>query len=215
MTPDASANAGRDRSGEPADRLTRREALGALAALPLVVGFGPGSLAERAWRHVGQRRGEAGAPLTPRFFTAKEWRTVLVLVDEVIPRDERSGSATDAGVPEFMDFIMMDRPESQTQMRVGLQWLDTECQLRFGTAFAACTPAQRTAVLDDVAWPARAPVGMEHAAAFFSAFRDLTASGFWSSRIGVADLEYIGNTPVREWRGCPPPPALSKLGVSY
>jgi hypothetical protein len=55
---------------------------------------------------------------------------------------------------------------------------------------------------------------MSHGVAFFSMFRNLTASGFWSSRMGVADLQYIGNAVVHEWQGCPPA-ALAKLGVSY
>ena len=55
---------------------------------------------------------------------------------------------------------------------------------------------------------------LHHGIAFFSAFRDLTASGFWSSRIGVKDLGYTGNTFVAEWKGCPPE-ALAKLGVTY
>ncbi len=199
---------------EPAGGLTRREALGALAGLPLVVGLGPGSLAARAWEHVRTHRTPDGAPYAPRFFTPDEWRMVAALADEVIPRDARSGSATDAGVPEFMDFIMMDQPSHQMQMRVGLQWIATECHQRFGTTFVGCTAQQRASVLDDIAWPARTPFGMEQAAKFFSAFRDLTASGFWSSRVGVADLQYMGNTVVPDWQGCPPA-VLAKLGVSY
>lgn len=202
-----------DDADRPAGELTRREALGALAVLPLAA-LGPGSLAARAWEYVRQHRVSSGAPYAPRFFTANEWRTVTVLVDEVIPKDERSGSATDAGVPEFMDFMMVDRPEYQTQMRVGLQWIDLESRQRFGTTFAACAPHQRAVLLNDIAWPARTPLGMEHAASFFSAFRDLTASGFWTSRMGVADLRYMGNEVMPDWRGCPPP-VLAKLGVSY
>jgi gluconate 2-dehydrogenase gamma chain len=194
--------------------LTRREALAIFAALPLSLGLGPGSLAAHTWQEIRQHLPVDGAPYAPRFFTADEWRTVRVLVDDVIPRDERSGSATDAGVPEFMDAIMLDQPDSQTAMRVGLQWIDVESHRRFSQLFAASTPQQRASLLDDIAWPARTPVGMEAAVSFFSAFRDLTASGFWSSRIGVADLQYMGNAAVRDWQGCPAP-ALAKLGVSY
>lgn len=156
----------------------------------------------------------AGQAYTPKFFTPHEWETVRVLVDLVIPRDERSGSATDAGVPEFMDFVMVDRLEGRDAMRGGLAWLDTECRRRFGKTFAACADAERTAVLDDIAWPARAKPEFSHGVAFFNRFRDLTASGFWSSKMGVEDLQYIGNTFVPEWKGCPPA-AQAKLGVTY
>jgi gluconate 2-dehydrogenase gamma chain len=143
------------------------------------------------------------SPFTPRFFTAHEWRTVRLLVDYIIPRDERSGSATDAGVPEFMDFIMTDRPSEQLPMRGGLRWLDNHCLDQFKAAFVGCTAAQQTVVLDHIS-----------GAEFFTRFRDLTATGFWTSKMGIADLRYVGNTVVHEWNGCPPA-ALTKLGVSY
>jgi hypothetical protein len=75
-----------------------------------------------------------------------------------------------------------------------------------------CTAPERAAVLDDIAWPARARPEMSQGVAFFNNFRDLTASGFWSSEMGVKDLEYRGNTVVRRWNGCPDA-ALVKLGV--
>jgi gluconate 2-dehydrogenase gamma chain len=154
----------------------------------------------------------AAAPFTPKFFTAAEFRLVRVLADIVIPKDERSGSATDAGVPEFMDFMMIDQPVRQVAMRGGLAWLDVECQKRFDKTFLDCAEAERTAVLDDIAWPSRARPEMAHGVAFFNSFRDLTASGFWTTRMGIDDLQYLGNRSVARWNGCPPE-ALQKLGV--
>jgi len=151
---------------------------------------------------------------SPKFFTPHEYDTVRVLVDLIIPRDERSGSATDAGVPEFIDFMMTDRPNQQTEIRGGLAWMDAECMRRFGKTFVDCADAERRALLDDIAWPKRARPEMSQGVAFFNRFRDLTASGFWSSKMGVEDLQYRGNTYVREWSGCPPE-ALAKLGVHY
>ncbi|HET7293574.1 MAG TPA: gluconate 2-dehydrogenase subunit 3 family protein [Vicinamibacteria bacterium] len=160
-----------------------------------------------------------GKPFTPQFFTAHEFETVRVLADLVIPKDERSGSATDAGVPEFMDFIMVDpletqreREKRQTSMRGGLAWLDHECSRRFDRSFIQCDDAQRRAVLDDIAWPEKARPEMKPGAAFFTSFRDLTASGFWSSKMGIEDLGYQGNTFVAEWKGCPPE-VLKRLGL--
>lgn len=174
--------------------LPRREFVAWLATLPIARAA---LAAERALR--------AAAPFTPKFFTAHEWRTVRMLVDYIIPRDERSGSATDAGVPEFMDFIMTDRPAERLSMRGGLQWLDHQCHDRFGAAFVECAPAQHVAVLDQIS-------GAN--AEFFTRFRDLTATGFWTSKMGIADLRYVGNTVVHAWNGCPAA-ALTKLGVSY
>jgi len=140
---------------------------------------------------------------------------VRALVDVVIPKDERSGSATDAGVPEYMDFLMSDGSDGQRiAMRGGLAWLDIQCRKGFGKSFTQCAAAERATVLDAVAWPARAAPDMSQGVGFFTSFRDLTAAGFFSSRMGVEDLRYQGNTFVPEWKGCPPE-ALAKLGVRY
>jgi hypothetical protein len=196
----------------------RRGILKLLGSVPMA-GF---SFTEAQAQSAGQqvRQAAVKAGYVPRFFNAHEWQTVRTLADIVIPKDERSGSATDALVPEFMDFIMgdplaepRDRERNQTRMRGGLMWLDRECARRFGgKTFLEAGEAERKAVLDDIAYPDKALPAMRHGVAFFNAFRDLTASGFWSSKIGVQDLKYMGNTFVAEWQGCPPE-VLQKLGL--
>jgi gluconate 2-dehydrogenase gamma chain len=203
--------------------IDRREALLRVGLVPLAAGLGlsPARLqAAQEHVHKGVAKAAKGKPAAPKFFAAHEWATVRVLADAVLPADERSGSATDALVPEFMDFILDDplaepreRESLQTRMRGGLAWLDRECRGRFSKAFLECTGGERTAVLDDVAWPEKARPEMGPGAAFFSLFRDLVASGFWSSRMGVEDLRYTGNTFVAEWKGCPPE-VLAKIGVA-
>ena len=192
--------------------MKRREALGALSAAALTAAFKwTPAEAERA---AAFAREAIKAPYAPTFFTPHEWETVRVLADIVIPKDERSGSATDAGVPEYMDFMMTDRPDGQVPMRGGLAWLDNECYERFGKTFVDSAADNRTAVVDDIAWPKKAKPEHSQGVAFFNMFRDMTASGFWSSKVGVTDLDYQGNTFVPEWKGCPDA-ALQKLGVRY
>jgi gluconate 2-dehydrogenase gamma chain len=164
-------------------------------------------------------RAGAGKPYTPKFFSAPEWAVVRVLADVVLPADERSGSATAAMVPEFMDFILDDplaevreRERLQTRMRGGLAWLERECVSRCGKGFVEASAEERKPLLDDIAWPEKARPEMDPGAAFFTLFRDLVASGFWSSKMGVEDLRYMGNTFVAEWKGCPPE-VLAKAGV--
>jgi hypothetical protein len=188
-----------------------------LGAAPVAAGFTwtDAEAAQAATSAQAARKPAAAAakgPYTPKFFTAHEWATVAVLVDMIIPKDDRSGGATDAGVPEFMDFMMNDQPNRQTAMRGGLAWIDVQCQDRYDKTFVDCTPEQRAAVLDDIAWPQKAKPEFSHGVAFFNSFRDLTASGFWSSKMGVEDLKYMGNVMVPNWSGCPPE-ALKKLGV--
>jgi gluconate 2-dehydrogenase gamma chain len=210
--------------------MTRRTLLQLLASSPLAAGFTwteAEASAARALTQAARGPGVA-APFTPAFFTAHEHETVRLLVELIIPPDARSGGATAAGVPEFMDFLLAEEPKlpqaspRQTAMRGGLAWIDLECQRRFDATFVGCRDDQRNALLDDIAQP---PVEDEstladdspppmHGRAFFASFRDLTATGFWSSRMGITDLQYLGNRAVADWTGCPPE-ALAKLGVRY
>lgn len=199
--------------------VSRRRAVQLLGAAPVLAALQWHERdVERAARLV--RSLPAASDYAPAFFTEAEWRTVRLLVDYVIPRDARSGSATDAKVPEFMDFMLSDAQAAgnmvtmRTTMRAGLAWLNGECVRRFERPFADSTDAQRREVLDAIAWPRRAHLPMADGVNFFNSFRDMTASGFFSSEMGWKDLQYMGHTFVPEWQGCPEP-ALRKLGVSY
>jgi hypothetical protein len=194
--------------------MERREAVELLAVAPFIGALPlPPAAARRGAQFVREMLATAPQAYAPKFFSAHEWQTVRLLVDLVIPQDQRSGSATDAGVPEFMDFILVEYPDNQLWIRGGLAWLDTECRRRFGNDFLGADRGQRTAVLDDIAWPDKSPSTLHQGVVFFNRFRDFTASGFWSSQMGVADIQYKGNVFVVDWQGCPPD-QLRKLGVS-
>jgi len=150
-----------------------------------------------------------------RFFTAPELAMIRILADMIIPRDEKSGSATDAGAIEYMDFVLSENSDrAKQQWHDGLKWFDDECGRRFQKAFVASGDAERGQVLDDIAWPARATAERRDQATFFNRVRDLTASAFFSSRMGVVDIGYIGNVFNPQWQGAPPE-ALRELGVNY
>jgi len=192
----------------------RRHLLKTFVAAPIAAGF---AFSEAQAQQA--RAAAKGIGYTPKFFTPHEWSTVRVLADIVIPKDERSGSATDAGVPEFMDFILQDplaepapRERNQTRMRGGLAWLDLECGRRFGKTFLELGDADRKTVLDAIAYPEKAAPEMRAGVVFFNGFRDLTAAGFFSSKAGVADLQFIGNVFNPTWNGCPPE-VLKKIGI--
>ena len=199
--------------------VSRRDALKLMGVVPLV-----GALewsapsVERATRMVAQLHEEGDAQAyAPKFFTAHEWRTVRVLADMIIPKDERSGSATDAKAPEFIDFMLMDKETSEgsrVSMRGGLAWLDTEHRRRFGKDFLGATDAQRRAVLDDIAYPKKAKPELTAGVNWFNRFRSNVGSAFFSSAMGWQDLKYMGNVFNPGWNGCPPE-ATKKLGVSY
>jgi gluconate 2-dehydrogenase gamma chain len=196
--------------------ITRRNALKIIGATPVAAGLGLGNAAPEE-AQAGQSappKPPAAArkgPSKPKFFTAHEWATVALLADILIPKDERSGSATDARVPEFIDFTMTDRPNMRTAMRGGLRWLDAACHKRFEKDFVDLAPAERTSILDEIAYPKKALPEVSQGAAFFTSFRNLVATGFFTSKIGIADLQYMGNVP-NVWNGCPQE-CLDHLGL--
>ena len=193
--------------------LNRRQMLSVLGAAPAAVAFTWTPAEARDASAAVQNAAATGQPYTPRFFTAAEFALVTVLCDTIIPRDGRSGSASEAGAPQFIDYIVAEQPNRQMPMRGGLAWLNAECQQRFEKAFLDCSDPQRREVLDDIAWPAKAKPALSHGVAFFTTMRDLTAAGFFSSKIGMADVGYTGNR-VSAWDGAPAA-VLQKLGVSY
>jgi gluconate 2-dehydrogenase gamma chain len=138
----------------------------------------------------------------PAFFTADEMATITILADIIIPKDEVSGSASDAKVPEFIGFIVNDMTQHQTPMRGGLRWLDLQCLKKYEKPFKDCSSQQQMEMVDVIAWPKKAKPEMAQGVAFFNLMRNLTATGFYTSEIGVKDIGYIGNVP-NQWNGVP------------
>jgi hypothetical protein len=159
----------------------------------------------------------------PMFFTTHEMATITVLSDIILPKDAVSGSATDAKVPDFIEFIVKDMPSHQTPLRGGLRWLDMQSLHRFEKSFVDCSHSQQIEIVEDIAYPEikdaiaktgrKIKPGMEQGISFFSKMRDLVMTGFYTSEIGVKDLGYLGNTP-NQWNGVPDD-VLKQYGYAY
>jgi gluconate 2-dehydrogenase gamma chain len=186
--------------------VTRRNLFQILGAAPAV------AAAQSQGEHVHPAPPPPAKPAVfqRKIFDEHQWRTVRMLCDLIIPADERSGSATAAGVPEFIDDWLDFRKREDgddnfaASILGGLVWLDHESNRLFQKDFALAVPEQQTQLLDRIAWPSRAAAADRRWAEFFTRFRDLTVSGFFSSKMGVADLPYLGNKAVGEWKGCDP-----------
>lgn len=148
-----------------------------------------------------------------KFFDEHEMKTITVLSDIIIPKDDKSGSATDAGVPAFIEFIVKDMPHYQTPLRGGIKWLDIQCMKRFNADFASCNAQQQIEIVDEIAFPEKAKPEMQQGVSFFNTMRDLTACGFFTSKIGIEDLGYAGNKP-NQWDGVPKE-VLEQYGLKY
>jgi hypothetical protein len=153
------------------------------------------------------------ALMSEKFFDEHEMKTISVLSDIIIPKDDVSGSATDAGVPDFIEFMAKDRPEYQTPLRGGIKWLDLQCMRRYEADFASCSSEQQIEMVDQIAYPEQAKADMKAGVAFFNTMRDLTACGFFTSKIGLQDIGYMGNRP-NQWNGVPQE-VLDQYGMKY
>jgi hypothetical protein len=142
---------------------------------------------------------------TPKYFSATQYATVGALCGMIIPQDEKSGGAVEAGAPEFIDLLTSENEEYALKLGGGLMWLDNTCVDRYGNVFTACTPEQKKEIVELIAFRknAKADRSLRQGVSFFAFLRNMTCDAFYTSKIGIEDLQYIGNTSVREFPGCP------------
>ena len=192
--------------------VTRRDILKTLAMGAMggsVLQVIPAKAAEFAHQAVRKEKAAAAAgKYTPKYFSAQQYETLNWLCDTIIPKDDHSGGAVEAGAPEFIDLIPSENEKFQLRLGGGLVWLDSFCADRYGKSFMECAPEQRNEVLDLIAYRknAKKDASLRQGVVFFSFLREMTCDGFYTSKIGIADLQYIGNTSLREFPGCPAPP---------
>jgi gluconate 2-dehydrogenase gamma chain len=189
--------------------ITRRDVLRTLAvgaAGGSVLQMIPAEAAEYAHLVVQKEKASAAGKYTPKYFSPHQYEMLTSLCDTIIPKDDHSGGAVDAGAPEFIDLLTSENEEFQGKLGGGLMWLDNFCTDAYGKLYLDCTPEQRTATLDLIAYRknARQKPGLSQGVAFFAFLRNMTCDGFYTSKIGIADLQYIGNTSLHEFPGCPP-----------
>lgn len=153
----------------------------------------------------------AAAPLaalpqeTSRSFSPAEYKTLRLLCEYIIPADARSGGAVEARVPELIDLLAHENEDYQRRLAGGIQWLDAECQDRFGSIFFVCSPQSQRSILDLISYREnadRAP-SLTPGIAFFEFLRELTLGGYFTSQIGIQYLPYLGNHVLPRFDGCP------------
>jgi gluconate 2-dehydrogenase gamma chain len=192
--------------------VSRRDVLRSLAVgatAGSVLTMIPAQAAEYAHSLVQKEKAASAAgKYVPKFFPARQYEALVSLCDTIIPKDEKSGGAVEAGAPEFIDLITSENAEFQTRLGGGLMWLDNHCTDEFGKLYMDCTPEQRKTTLDLIAYRknGKERPELKQGIAFFAVLRNMTCDGFYTSKIGIADLQYIGNTSRSDFPGCPPVP---------
>src|SRR5947209_7255464 len=195
----------------PNESISRRDVLRTLAvtAAGSVLQIIPAAAAEYVHQMVHKEKAAAPAgKYTPKYLSAPQYAALIALCDAIIPKDEKSGGAVEAGAPEFIDLLTSENAKYQLRLGGGLFWLDGFCSDRYGKVFLECAPEQKKEVLDLLAFRknAKQDSALSQGVAFFAFLRRLTCDGYYTSKIGVADLGYIGNTSLHEFPGCPPLP---------
>lgn len=198
--------------------MDRRNLLKVLSTVPAAAALLPkGAVraAEMTMPHAASVPASAPASTAyePTAFNAHEYKTVTVLSDIIVPADDRSGSASQAGVPEFLDGWLGSQGGLDT-IRGGITWLDLESNRAFGHDFVDASDSEKKQLLDRIAYPKTAAPEDAAGVVFFNRLRGLVLGGFYTSKMGIQDLPYLGNQMLSEWNGCPPN-VLAKLGVSY
>jgi len=169
----------------------------------------PLEAAEYAHRVVKAEKAAADSQAySPKYFSAHAYKTLQTLCNTIIPPDEKSKGAVEAGAPEFIDLLTSENKEYQLTLGGGLMWLDNTCIDRYGKVYLDCAPQQQKEILDLIAYRKnfKKDPSLGQGIEFFSFLRKLTADGFFTSEIGIDYLDYIGNTYLQEFPGCPPVP---------
>jgi len=168
----------------------------------------PAEAAEYAHAMIQADKAAGGGKYTAKYFSDHQYKTLQALCQAIIPADEKSTGALEAGTAEFIDLLTSENPDYQLALGGGLMWLDAACKDRFGKVYLECARAQQTAMLDLIAYRgnAKADPGLSQGVEFFAFVRNLTIDGYFTSKIGIKDLGYIGNTYLKEFPGCPPVP---------
>ena len=169
----------------------------------------PLEAAEYAHRMVKAEKAAAEShTYSPKFFSAHMYKTLQNLCNTIIPSDDETKGAVEAGAPEFIDLLTSENKEYQLTLGGGLMWLDNTCSDRYEKPYLDCAQEQQKAILDLIAYRKNAKFdpSLGQGIEFFSLLRKLTADGFFTSEIGIDCLGYIGNTYLQDFPGCPPVP---------
>jgi gluconate 2-dehydrogenase gamma chain len=195
------------------DPVSRRAVLKSIsigAAVGSVLRIIPLQAAEHLHNAIQSEKADAAGAYSPKFFSAQQFKTLQSLCETILPADSDSGGAIEAGAPEFIDLLTSENPEYQSKIGGGLKWLDSTSAKRYKNPYLDCTPQQQKEILDLIAYRENAAKDdqLSQGVEFFSLLRNLTADGFFTSKIGIKYLGYKGNTYRLEFPGCPPVPGL-------
>ncbi|HEU0175359.1 MAG TPA: gluconate 2-dehydrogenase subunit 3 family protein [Blastocatellia bacterium] len=193
--------------------VSRRDALKGLAGIGVSLPVLNTNLLAGAQDHVhdhgshGQDANTATkkAPYKAKFFNADQLALVATISELIIPTDDHSKGAIAAEVPEFIDLMISESPaEIKKTWTDGLAAMDKLSQDKNSATFNKATKDQQIAILTEVSKNEAKPQTQEER--FFRTIKNMTIDGYYTSKIGIHDeLQYKGNTYLKEFKGCTHP----------
>ena len=167
----------------------RREVLRILATAAAAAHFPGFSKWGFACGHIGNAALQIKpASYRPQFFSAAEYAVVERLTEIIIPSDATPG-AKEAGVAEFIDFMVANDPQVQYLFRTGLVWLNAHAEQKMGNRFIELGAEQQISLLEPLGFKDKARPGEEDGRKFFGLMREFTVTGFYTSEIGFKELD--------------------------
>jgi hypothetical protein len=175
--------------------LTRRDALRRLGLALMAAGTVDRLSAEEI-HHLAGHGQAATSPYTPKALTATEFATLERLTDLIVPIENGAPGALAAGCAAWIDTISSENAQLTKIYKGGLAWLDTAMKSRGAASFVSATPEQQTALLDQIAYRRNETPELAPGSEFFVWARRMTVDAFYTSPIGIADIDYRGNSPM-------------------
>jgi hypothetical protein len=184
--------------------VSRRDVLRGLGSSMILTTAGLGVLPPIMAQHVHSavmeiKSLDGGANYQPKYLNKHEFATMRRLSEMIVPADEHSKSAIDAGAAEYIDFLSSRSPEFAEIFTGGLGWLDEAMQKRYQSTFVDAKPEQQTTMLDLIAWKKNQSAELGPGIAFFRWARNVVVDAYYTSPVGVADLGYMGNSAMAEF----------------
>jgi hypothetical protein len=175
--------------------ITRRDVLRRLGLTLMATGVLDRVSAQEVHHLALSAQASNGGAYNPKALNDHEYRTLVRLTDFVVPEENGKPGAVAAGAAAWIDMLASENAQLKSIYTKGLAWVDEAMKKRGAADFVSATPEQQTALLDQIAYRRNQSPELDPGIQFFTMARRMTVDAFYTSEIGIADIDYRGNRP--------------------